>query len=84
MIKLVDQLTASPTLPEAVLASFGMTSDRTTHVTGPRPIEKAMTNTTIAVAEMAAVDVLIPIARAMAATVMTAVGPSRSGRDPTR
>lgn len=83
MMKFVDQFTASPTLLDAVLASLGITSDSTTQVTGPRPMEKDMTNTTIAVADTAAVEVLIPIARATAATDMTDVGPSKRGREPT-
>lgn len=84
MIKLVDQLTASPTLLDAVRASFGMTSDNTTQVTGPKPIEYDMTNVTIAVAEMAGVEVLIPIARATAAIDMSDVGHRIRGREPTR
>jgi hypothetical protein len=83
MIKLVDQLTANPTLLDAVLASFGMTSDKTTQVTGPRPMENDMTNVTIAVAETAAVEVLIPIAKANAAIDMIAVGHRIKGREPT-
>ena len=77
-------MTASPTLPEAVLASWGITSESTTQVTGPRPIEKAQTNATIDAAESAAMEPLIPMARVMAATLMTRVGKSRSGLDPTR
>jgi hypothetical protein len=77
-------LTASPTLPEAVLASWGITSERTTQVTGPRPIEKAQTKATIEAAERAATELLIPIARVMAATLMTSVGKSNRGLDPTR
>jgi hypothetical protein len=84
MIKLVVQLTASPTLPEAVLASCGITSESTTQVTGPRPIEKAQTKATIEAAESAAIDPLIPIASVIAATLMTSVGNINSGLDPTR
>lgn len=84
MIKFVDQLTAKPTLLEAVLASFGITSDSTTQVTGPKPIENDMTNVTMAVAEMAGVEVFIPIARATAAKDMTAVGHRMRGLEPTR
>lgn len=83
MIKLVDQLTPNPTLLLAVLASFGITSLNTTHVTGPRPIEKDMTKVTIAVAETAGVEVLMPIARVTAAMDMMAVGHSIKGREPT-
>jgi len=84
MIKLVVQLTASPTLPEAVLASWGITSESTTQVTGPRPIEKAQTNATIEAAESAAMEPLIPMASVIAATLMTSVGKSNRGLDPTR
>jgi hypothetical protein len=84
MIKLVVQLTASPTLPDAVLASCGITSESTTQVTGPNPIEKAQTKATIEAADSAAVDPLIPMASVTAATLMTRVGKSRRGLDPTR
>jgi hypothetical protein len=84
MMKLVVQLTASPTLPEAVLASCGITSESTTQVTGPRPIEKAQTKATIEAAESAAIEPLIPIASVIAATLITSVGNINSGLDPTR
>jgi hypothetical protein len=84
MTKLVVQLTASPTLPEAVLASWGITSESTTQVTGPRPIEKAQTKATIEAAESAAIEPLIPIASVTAATLMTSVGKSNNGLEPTR
>jgi hypothetical protein len=84
MIKLVVQLTASPTLPEAVLASWGITSERTTQVTGPNPIEKAHTKATIEAAERPAMEPLIPMESVTAATLMTSVGKSNNGLEPTR
>jgi hypothetical protein len=48
MTKLVDQLTASPTLPAAPRASSGTTSDSTTQVMGPRPREKKETKVRMA------------------------------------
>jgi len=80
----VVQLTAKPTLPDAVLASDGITSERTTQVTGPKPIEKAQTKATIEAADNAAIELLIPMASVRAATLMTSVGKSSSGLDPTR
>jgi hypothetical protein len=42
-VKFVNQLTVTPTAPPAVLALLGITSDKTNHGSGARPLLKAMT-----------------------------------------
>lgn len=56
------QFRARPTDPAAVTARFGMTSGRTTQVTGPRPSEKAATKVRIAMTDRGWEGALRPIA----------------------
>jgi hypothetical protein len=75
---------ARPTDPAAVTACFGMTSGRTTQVTGPRPTLKAATNERMPMTERAWASVLRPTASRSAATDMMVEEKSKIGLDPTR
>jgi len=84
MINAIAQLIPTPTAPAAVAASFGMTSLMTIHTTGPSPRLKAITKATIATADRAGIDMLIPSARKRAAIDIMPDEKRRISRDPNR
>lgn len=84
MAKFRLQFSASPTDPAAVTACLGITSGRTTHVTGPRPIEKAATKVNMAMTERICDGAFRPIARRREEMDMATAEKSRMGLEPRR
>lgn len=84
MAKFKTQFKARPTLPAAFKAWLGITSGRTTHVTGPSPTEKATTKRIIPTIERPEALVLMPNARSKAAKHMIEVGKTRRRLLPSR
>lgn len=83
-IKLVMLLRLIPTEVAAVRAVGGITSERTTHVTGPVPSPKKKMKVMIDTAERAGRSALRPIARVVRETVSSSLQKVRSLREPVR